>query len=129
MQRADGPQDQGSDTVGSVSPSLKITDPSDLKISFLDIFGFENFDVNSLEQLCINLANEQLQFFFNNHIFAMELTEYAKEGIDGSQITYEVWCGLVCGSVWFTWGRCVVLCMYVDMCLIIASRTTSLCWT
>ena len=65
------------------------SDDKDKKISFLDIFGFENFDENSFEQLCINLANEQLQFFFNNHIFRMELDEYAREGIDGSTVTYE----------------------------------------
>eukprot|EP00037_Helgoeca_nana_P022476 m.229688 g.229688 ORF g.229688 m.229688 type:complete len:966 (+) comp26005_c0_seq2:193-3090(+) len=57
-------------------------------ISILDIFGFEVFDSNSLEQLLINLANEQLQAFFNSHIFEMELAEYAKEGIDGTVIEF-----------------------------------------
>lgn len=58
-------------------------------MGILDIFGFECFHTNSFEQLCINLTNEQLQFFFNNHIFAMELAEYAKEGITGKNITYK----------------------------------------
>eukprot|EP00056_Hartaetosiga_gracilis_P012639 m.202284 g.202284 ORF g.202284 m.202284 type:complete len:997 (+) comp13721_c0_seq7:256-3246(+) len=57
-------------------------------ISILDIFGFECFDSNSFEQVCINLANEQLQFFFNEHIFRMEMAEYASEGLEGLDVTY-----------------------------------------
>ena len=41
----------------------------------------QDFEVNSLEQLCINFANEQLQFYFNQHIFQLEQEEYGKEGI------------------------------------------------
>ncbi|KAK9968759.1 hypothetical protein ABG768_003067 [Culter alburnus] len=59
------------------------------EIGILDIFGFENFTVNRFEQLCINLANEQLQFFFNHHIFLMEQKEYKEEGITWETITYK----------------------------------------
>ena len=41
-------------------------------IGLLDIYGFESFDTNDLEQLCINLANEKLQQHFNQHVFKWE---------------------------------------------------------
>lgn len=43
-----------------------------LSVGLLDIFGFENFPKNSFEQMCINIANEQIQYYFNQHIFSWE---------------------------------------------------------
>ena len=46
----------------SVGPSLGL----------LDVFGFDKFEINDLEQLCINTANEQLAYFYNQRVFAWE---------------------------------------------------------
>ncbi|CAM2100374.1 myosin-IIIb isoform X2 [Caretta caretta] len=62
---------------------------SRMHVGILDIFGFENFTRNSFEQLCINIANEQIQFYFNQHIFALEQMEYQNEGIDATTVEYE----------------------------------------
>ena len=57
-------------------------------VGVLDIFGFEIFEKNSLEQLCINLANEALQDHFNYHIFQAELELYQYERIEVPALAY-----------------------------------------
>jgi len=59
------------------------------RISILDIYGFECFDSNSFEQLCINFANEQLQQLFTRHLFKREQQEYEAENIDWRSIPFE----------------------------------------
>jgi myosin V len=58
-------------------------------IGLLDIFGFETFEVNRFEQLCINYANEKLQQKFTQDIFRSVQTEYEFEGIELGEIRYD----------------------------------------
>ncbi|GBM19276.1 Unconventional myosin-XV [Araneus ventricosus] len=63
--------------------------PRKTSIAILDIFGFEDFKENSFEQLCINYANETLQYYFNKHVFKLEQQEYAKERIEWQPVNYQ----------------------------------------
>uniref|UniRef100_UPI00398E4DB6 unconventional myosin-X-like n=1 Tax=Pristiophorus japonicus TaxID=55135 RepID=UPI00398E4DB6 len=57
-------------------------------IGILDIFGFENFEINRFEQFSINFANEKLQEYFNKHIFSLEQLEYNREGVSWEAIDW-----------------------------------------
>ena len=57
-------------------------------IGIVDIFGFEVFGLNSLEQLCINFANEKLQALFTKSVFKETIRAYEEDGIDAAEITF-----------------------------------------
>ncbi|XP_072909641.1 unconventional myosin-XIX isoform X1 [Hemitrygon akajei] len=58
-------------------------------IGLLDVYGFESFPQNNLEQLCINYANEKLQQHFVAHYLKAQQEEYTSEGLEWSFVNYQ----------------------------------------
>uniref|UniRef100_A0A673ZTY7 Myosin XIX n=1 Tax=Salmo trutta TaxID=8032 RepID=A0A673ZTY7_SALTR len=58
-------------------------------IGLLDVYGFECFQFNNLEQLCINYANEKLQQHFVAHYLKAQQEEYVSEGLEWSFVKYQ----------------------------------------
>jgi myosin heavy chain 9/10/11/14 len=69
--------------------NIKLGNTSNKHIAILDIFGFEIFEKNGYEQLCINYTNEILQNIYNKNILEDEQIEYEKEGITWKYINYQ----------------------------------------
>ncbi|CAN9515320.1 unnamed protein product [Ophioblennius macclurei] len=74
--------------VGRINMSLYTALPRQYFIGVLDIAGFEIFEFNNFEQLCINFTNEKLQQYFNHHMFILEQEEYKTEGIEWTFIDF-----------------------------------------
>lgn len=67
-------------------------------IGVLDIYGFEIFDTNGFEQLCINYCNEKLQQLFIELVLKQEQEEYQRENINWQHIDFfnnKIICDLV----------------------------------
>lgn len=80
--------DDGDVEVQQLLQSLQRAAASDHSIKILDIFGFECFEKNSLEQLCINFTNERLQQIFNDCVLHQVQLEYEREGVPWTRIDH-----------------------------------------
>jgi len=75
--------------VERINESLMFGGESRFFIGAVDIFGFECFPHNSMEQLCINFANEKLQRMFTEAVFESVVAEYKREGINVVDMSFE----------------------------------------
>ncbi|EJD03816.1 uncharacterized protein FOMMEDRAFT_106001 [Fomitiporia mediterranea MF3/22] len=74
--------------VSRINVSMKPRSATAQLIGILDIFGFEIFEDNSFEQLCINYVNEKLQQIFIELTLKTEQEEYVREQIKWTPINY-----------------------------------------
>ncbi|CAO3593922.1 unnamed protein product [Absidia cylindrospora] len=84
--------------VARVNVSLQAQGQVNCVVGVLDIYGFEIFDDNSFEQLCINYVNEKLQQIFIELTLKAEQDEYVKEQIEWTPIKFfnnKVVCDLI----------------------------------
>ena len=91
------------DLVSKINNAFAGLQDKSRKIGVLDIFGFEIFEKNSLEQLCINYTNEKLQQLFCHHSFTLEQDLYTHQGIDWDHIPFVD--NQVCTEMFETQGK------------------------
>ena len=75
--------------VSLINKQIESDIEGDLSYGILDIFGFEIFENNCFEQLCINYTNERLQSLFNRFVFEEEIKMFENEGILKTRVTFE----------------------------------------
>lgn len=84
--------------VSRVNDSLGWSQDDCTLLGVLDIYGFEIFEQNGFEQLCINFVNEKLQQIFINLTLKEEQDEYARENIEWEPIQFfnnKICCDLI----------------------------------
>ena len=70
--------------VAQIARDLSVSDKCEVSsfIGLLDVYGFECFAENSLEQMCINYANERLQQYYVQNFLKLQQSELEAQGVE-----------------------------------------------